>query len=258
VANVESRPLPLPLSLEGLGMYHNHRNQTRRGSPTKLICWNDADLASRCAGFHIGQGNSMSTESLFRIAFWLIFGGMLAMQAYYACRARLSGRGVAAAPEAIEREGRRCALARAIRSVSLLASLLLYAVNPSWLPILSVPVPDWIRWIGIALGIVSLAIYVWSRETLGKEWSSELRMREQHHLVTAGPYARIRHPIYLALLVFLTSLALVAANWLFVALLLFSLADLAVRIPREEQMMIARFGDEYEAYMRRTGRLLPR
>jgi protein-S-isoprenylcysteine O-methyltransferase Ste14 len=51
---------------------------------------------------------------------------------------------------------------------------------------------------------------------------------------------------------------LVATNWLFVAVFVFSLMDLAVRMPREEQMMIARFGDEYKAYIKRTGRLLPK
>jgi len=150
------------------------------------------------------------------------------------------------------------AVVRAIRSISLVASLVLYAINPSWLGVLSVPFPDWMRWMGVALGVVSLAVYVWARETLGKQWSSELQMRDQHHLITVGPYARMRHPIYLALLGFLTGIALIAANWLFVALLVFSLVDLTLRIPREEQMMIARFGDEYKAYMKRTGRLLPK
>jgi protein-S-isoprenylcysteine O-methyltransferase Ste14 len=134
----------------------------------------------------------------------------------------------------------------------------LYAVNPSWLRVLSVPFPDWMRWMGVALATVSFVIYVWSRVTLGKEWSSELRIGEEHHLVTTGPYARIRHPIYAALLSFLASLALISANWLFVAVLVLSIVDLSLRMPREEQMMIATFGDEYEAYRQRTGRLLPR
>jgi len=150
------------------------------------------------------------------------------------------------------------AVVRAIRSISLVASLVLYAINPSWLVVLSVPFPDWMRWMGVALRVVSLAIHAWSRATLGKEWSSPLQMRDQHHLVTTGPYAWIRHPIYLALMSFMTSIALVTANWLFIALLVFSIVDLTLRIPKEEQMMIARFGDEYKAYMKRTGRLLPK
>jgi protein-S-isoprenylcysteine O-methyltransferase Ste14 len=200
----------------------------------------------------------MSMESLFRIAFWFVFGGMIVMQAYFAYRARVTGQRVAADRRAMEREGLGYSVVRAIRSLCLVAFLVLYAINPSWLGVLSVPFPVWMRWLGVALGVASLAVYAWSRVTLGKEWSSHLQMREQHYLVTTGPYARIRHPIYLALLSFMTSITLVAANWLFIALLVFSIVDLALRMPKEEQMMIARFGDEYEAYMERTGRLLPR
>jgi protein-S-isoprenylcysteine O-methyltransferase Ste14 len=111
---------------------------------------------------------------------------------------------------------------------------------------------------GVALGVLSLVVYAWSRITLGKEWSSPLQIREKHHLVTTGPYARIRHPIYLALMGFLTGSALITANWFVIALLVFSIVDLNLRIPKEEQMMIEEFGYEYIAYMQKTGRLLPK
>jgi protein-S-isoprenylcysteine O-methyltransferase Ste14 len=199
----------------------------------------------------------MSMESLFRTAFWSTLGAMIVMQAYFACRVRLAGERVTADRKAIELEGWGCAVLRAIRSVALVIFVVLYAIRPSWLGVLSVPLPDWMRLMGVALGAASLAVYAWSRVTLGKEWSSQLGMREQHHLVTTGPYARIRHPIYLALLGFLASIALVTANWLFIAVLLFSIVDLSLRMPKEEQMMIAEFGDEYRAYMQRTGRLFP-
>ena len=200
----------------------------------------------------------MSMESLFRIAFWFVFGGMIVMQVYFATRTRLDGERMAADRNAIKREGWGHAVVRAIRSLSLVAFLVLYAINPPWLVVLSVPFPDWLRWMGVALGIASFAIYAWSRATLGKEWSSPLQMRENHHLVTTGPYAWIRHPIYLALMVFMAGIALVTANWFLVAFLVVSIADLALRIPKEEQMMIEEFGDEYKAYMQRTGRLLPK
>jgi protein-S-isoprenylcysteine O-methyltransferase Ste14 len=83
-------------------------------------------------------------------------------------------------------------------------------------------------------------------------------MREKHHLVTTGPYGWIRHPIYLAMIGFLTGITLVTANIFLVAFLVISIVDLALRIPKEERMMIDEFGGEYEAYMQRTGRLLPR
>jgi protein-S-isoprenylcysteine O-methyltransferase Ste14 len=58
-------------------------------------------------------------------------------------------------------------------------------------------------------------------------------------------------------MLFMAGIALVTANWFLVAFLVVSTVDLALRVPKEEQMMLDEFGDEYEAYMQRTGRLLP-
>jgi protein-S-isoprenylcysteine O-methyltransferase Ste14 len=200
----------------------------------------------------------MNTEPIFRTAFWVLFGGLIVMQVYFASRVRQAGERVKADRQAIEREGWWYAVVRAIGSLSLIAFLVLYAVNPLWLGVLLVPFPDWLRWTGVALGGVSFALYAWSQATLGKEWSPHLQMREKHRLVTTGPYARIRHPVYLALVGFLTGIALVTANWFFIALLVVSIIVLVLRIPKEEQMMVEDFGEEYKAYMQRTGGLFPK
>jgi protein-S-isoprenylcysteine O-methyltransferase Ste14 len=197
-------------------------------------------------------------ESLFRTAFWFIFGGMISMQVCYAAWVRVAGEHISANRKAIEHEAWGHSVVRAVRSISLIVFLVLYAIDPPWLSILSVPFPDWLRWIGVVLGVVSLVVYLWSRATLGRQWSSRLRLRKEHHLVTTGPYVWIRHPVYSALMGFMASIALVAANWFLIAFLIVSTADLALRIPKEEKMMIEEFGDDYEAYMQRTGRLLPR
>jgi protein-S-isoprenylcysteine O-methyltransferase Ste14 len=55
-----------------------------------------------------------------------------------------------------------------------------------------------------------------------------------------------------------TALALLTANWIFVAMAVLSIAGTVVRIPKEEQMMLDAFGDEYRSYMQRTGRLFPK
>ena len=180
------------------------------------------------------------------------------MQLYFALRLRLAEEHKAADRNAIEQEGRAYAIVRAIRSISLVAFLVLYIVNQPWLRVLSVPFPDWLRWMGFAIGVLSLAVYAWARATLGKEWSSHLHMRENLRLVATGPYAWIRHPIYLALMGFMTGITLVAANWFLIAFLVVSIVDLALRIPKEEKMMIEKFGDEYKSYMQRAGRLLPK
>ena len=180
------------------------------------------------------------------------------MQAYFASRLRRAGVHKPADRKAIEREGWWPALVRAVRSISLAAFLVLYAMNEPWLQVLSLPFHDWLRSMGIALGVLSLVLYAWSRTTLGKEWSSYLQMQKKHHLVTTGPYAWIRHPIYLSLIGFMTGISLVGANWFLIAFLVVSFADLILRIPKEEQMMVEEFGEEYEAYIRRTGKLLPK
>jgi protein-S-isoprenylcysteine O-methyltransferase Ste14 len=55
-----------------------------------------------------------------------------------------------------------------------------------------------------------------------------------------------------------TAIALIAANWFLIAFLVISFVDLALRIPKEEEMMVEVFGEEYQAYIQRTGRLLPK
>jgi protein-S-isoprenylcysteine O-methyltransferase Ste14 len=160
--------------------------------------------------------------------------------------------------QAVEHEGRAMFAVRVLMFFLLLGWLALYAINPPWMEVLSVPFPGWLRWVGFALGLASLGFWAWTQVALGKEWSPQLQLREEHHLVTTGPYTRIRHPLYTAMLGWGTSVALVTANWVFIVLAVVAIAALFARVPREEQMMIEEFGEEYKAYMQRTGRFFPK
>jgi protein-S-isoprenylcysteine O-methyltransferase Ste14 len=99
---------------------------------------------------------------------------------------------------------------------------------------------------------------VWAQLELGRQFSPQLQLRQEHHLVTSGPYARVRHPVYTAMFGFGLSLALVSANWFFLGFFILSLIGLWVRVPREEKMMLEQFGEQYQEYMQRTGRFFPR
>jgi protein-S-isoprenylcysteine O-methyltransferase Ste14 len=98
-----------------------------------------------------------------------------------------------------------------------------------------------------------------SHADLGVNWSARLALRDRHDLVTAGVYARVRHPMYAALIISGAGQALVLANLIAgFSLLAAALVFYSIRIPREERMMIDAFGDRYRTYMARTGRVFPR
>ena len=199
----------------------------------------------------------MTAESTFRITFWILLGGVFGMRAYFSIRVRLAGERLMPDREAIEREGRVTFAARLVLFFLMIASLVLYAFNPPWMGMLSVPFPGWMRWAGFALGLASLALWAWTQAALGKEWSAQLQLREEHHLVITGPYARVRHPLYTAMIGYGASLALVTASCVFATLELVLIAGVISRVPREEQMMIEAFGEEYKAYRQRVGRFFP-
>jgi protein-S-isoprenylcysteine O-methyltransferase Ste14 len=114
-----------------------------------------------------------------------------------------------------------------------------------------------------ALGLVVMAVGLWvfyrSHADLGTNWSITLQTREDHRLVTTGIYEHIRHPMYTAMfllgiahLLFVPNVIVAPAYLLTFGVLYF------LRVTQEERLMLDRFGAEYEAYMQRTGRLIPR
>lgn len=64
--------------------------------------------------------------------------------------------------------------------------------------------------------------------------------------------------MYAAILVWAMSLGFVIANWIPIIFAVSAVAIFVARVPREEQMMLDRFGDEYREYMKKTGRFLPK
>jgi protein-S-isoprenylcysteine O-methyltransferase Ste14 len=112
--------------------------------------------------------------------------------------------------------------------------------------------------LGFLLGLAGLAVWIWAQIALGKDWSPQLQLREKHRLITTGLYARMRHPLYAGMIVWMSGLALLSANWIIVGLGVLMCSMFLARMPREEQMMIDAFGEEYREYMKRTGRLFPK
>jgi protein-S-isoprenylcysteine O-methyltransferase Ste14 len=201
----------------------------------------------------------LSNEFIFRVIFFTVFVLLLVVRVYYGLKARRTGKGGwAVEEEAIEREGWGIMLLRLATLPCVLAALVLYAVNPTWLSAFAIPFPMWVRWIGVGLTVLSILLLVWVHHTLGTHWSTSLQLQEEHTLVTSGPYRWVRHPMYTALFGFFVGVLLISAFWPVAPLVVISTLMLYTRIDKEEAMMIKQFGDAYRAYKQRTGRLLPR
>ncbi len=128
-----------------------------------------------------------------------------------------------------------------------------------WLSFANYRLPAFVGWLGTAVFIAGLWLLWKSHADLGQNWSVSLEIKEGHSLVTSGSYRYIRHPMYSAHGLWCIGQALLVHNWLA------GLASLAVflplywlRVPREEGMMLAQFGEEYRAYIERTGQIIPR
>ena len=120
-------------------------------------------------------------------------------------------------------------------------------------------VPLAIRSLGLIVVAISLWVFWRSHADLGTNWSPSLEVRKGHQLVTSGIYRRVRHPMYSSIWLWALGQAMTLPNWLIAwgPMICFSVMYLR-RLPREERMMLDRFGSEYEAYMKVTGRLFPK
>ena len=104
----------------------------------------------------------------------------------------------------------------------------------------------------------SIALFALSSNALGKNWSVVARTLDDHELVRRGPYAYVRHPIYLGMLLFLIGLAVALGHYaqLIVAIPIF-LVGTTIRTRIEDGLLEARFGDDFRSYARATPALIP-
>ncbi len=113
-------------------------------------------------------------------------------------------------------------------------------------------------WSGALLETAGLWLLYRSHSDLGTNWSITLQVRENHGLVTTGVYRRVRHPMYTAFFLMAFAQALFLPNWLvgwfYPAAFLVMFCS---RLGPEERMMRERFGSAYDAYCRRSQRLVP-
>ena len=157
------------------------------------------------------------------------------------------------------REGLAFALLRAVFALPLFAAVVAYLINPPWMAWSGFSLPAWGRWLGVGIGGMAIPSAWWLFSNLGRNVSETVLTKSDHSLVTTGPYRWIRHPLYATGGALLVAVGLMAANWFILALA--SVVVVLMRIlvvPREEEALIAKFGDDYRRYIQRTGGMFPR
>lgn len=114
------------------------------------------------------------------------------------------------------------------------------------------------RLIALLLLAAGIALRWWAIVTLGRFFTVDVQIAQDHELVEHGPFRAVRHPSYTGVLLAFVGFALSLANW--AALLVILLPILAAFVRRmnvEEQALSSALGEQYLDYMRRTKRLLP-
>jgi len=198
-------------------------------------------------------------DLIFRILFLVLFVAGSAIRGYYARKIPRKERSIRERlRDAAQVEGKVRAVLLRAQGFYLIVAAPLYLLFSPWMFWARLSIPDWFRWLGFGLGIISLPFLTWVQHTLGKQWTVSLEIQEDHKLVTSGPYRLVRHPMYTVHILYFFTWVLVSANLLLLINYLWTVILIFARIPKEEQMLLDQFGDEYRAYMKRTGRLLPR
>lgn len=200
----------------------------------------------------------MEKDEVFETLFFVLFVLMMLIRSYFGMQARRrKDSSWSISQEAIDREGRHVVYLRGLIFVFMMAVVVVMAIDPDWLDIFKFNLAPLLRWTGAVLSTMGLPLLVWVHHTLGVHWSTNLRLIREHDFVTSGPYRWVRHPMYTAIFIFFIGLSLLSANWLIIALAVVSIAFLWRRISLEEEMMKEAF-EEYELYIRYTGRLMPK
>ncbi len=149
---------------------------------------------------------------------------------------------------------------RLVRMVSILGAFALL-----WLP--RVPLPGlnqrflplgvWCFWLGAAITAGGLLFSIWGRRHLGANWSQAVTVKQDHELITSGPYGLVRHPIYTGLLLGFVGSAVALGEWRGLVAVALVFTALWHKLRLEEKWMRVQFGEPYEAYSRHVSALVP-
>jgi protein-S-isoprenylcysteine O-methyltransferase Ste14 len=110
----------------------------------------------------------------------------------------------------------------------------------------------------LIFGIGAVLLFISAARAMGRNWSVVARTRADHQLVRTGPFALVRHPIYLALLLYLISIGAAFGHWLNLLLAVpVSMIGTLIRVREEERLLQAQFGEDHARYVREVPAFIP-
>ena len=105
--------------------------------------------------------------------------------------------------------------------------------------------------------LLSFLLAVGARVSLGTNWSGTVTVKQEHELITSGPYRYVRHPIYTGLLLAFSGLAIARGEWRCILALIILALSFWRKLRIEERFMVEQFGSAYETYRQRVSVLVP-
>jgi len=193
----------------------------------------------------------VADDQIFRLILIAGFAIIMPPVIYYRVKSQASG-------ESLDRRQEGLFVLATLRPLALasMLGLIAYTINPASMAWSVVVLPTWVRWLGV--GVATGSLLIWTMHTLGKNLTDTVVTRKDHELVTGGPYRFVRHPFYCAFILAVLANSTVPANWFILLTGVSAWLVMVFRTNKEEENLIARFGDDYRGYMEHTGRFFPR
>lgn len=192
-------------------------------------------------------------DYFFRTIMLVVFVLIVPVAGYYRKRAHGTG-------EKLDRMQEGMFLLVGIRACATVHFLAMFTffISPPAMGWAALPLPTWVRLLGVALALLGGLLWITTFHYLGKNLTDTVVTRKEHTLITNGPYAYVRHPFYVALILITMANGLTTANWFIFVTGILTFLFIYLRTSKEETKLVERFGDAYRGYMHTTGRFFPK
>jgi protein-S-isoprenylcysteine O-methyltransferase Ste14 len=126
-----------------------------------------------------------------------------------------------------------------------------------WLSERFLPLSTAFYWIGLVMLATGLALAVWARRHLGRNWSGIVTVKQDHEFIRSGPYGLVRHPIYTGLLLAILGTAVAIGEWRGLFAFALITVGFVLKFKMEERFMSETFGEQYARYRAEVRSLIP-